>query len=521
MERNAPRQPLVLEVFVKWLLDKARENKIPLLATFLFGALAHMFAFTNKLVNHDEVNTLFFKGGTSPLGRWGLALLDRIFPDYSMPWIYGVLTVLLIAIAVCLMVDVFRIHKPLLQILLSGVVITFPTLTGTLTYMFTSSSYAVSLLLSVLAVFFLQSPSRKFIFLALGCMIASLSIYQSYIALAASLSVVLLIQQLLQGEPVSTVIRRGFCFVGFLVASLGLYYIATQLVNHLKHTGFDGYASSSSMSFSLLSLPTDVADAYQTFLQYFTEGYRGLIPTLFSRKLHSLLLITMAVLLLAWFFAQAKRDFPRLLLLLALIAVLPLAINCMHLFATLDAVHTLVLYSFVSVYILGIILTDVCLPLLPTASFSRLCKTLSLNLLTLALSAIIVANTYIANEAYLTLYLRYENAYAFYTSLFADLKMMPEFDEDSKLALVGTFQEPTYYLEKFYFSDHITGTDGFLPDVYSKDRFMEYYIGYPLTFATDAEVSAISQTEEYRQMATYPYYGSIRVIDDYIVVKLS
>lgn len=520
MERNTPRQPLILEVFVKWLLAKARENRLPLLSTFLFGALAHMFAFTNKLVNHDEVNTLFFKGGTFPLGRWGLALLDRIFPDYSMPWIYGVLTIFLIAIAVCLMVHIFRLRNPLLQILLSGVIITFPTLTGTLTYMFTSSSYAVSLLLSVLAVFFLQTPSKKFIFLSLGCMIASLSIYQSYIALAASLLVVLLIQQLLQGETVRTVIRRGFCFVGFLASSLGLYYIATRLVNHLKHTGFDGYASSS-MSFSLLSLPTDIADAYRTFLQYFTEGYRGLIPTLFSRNLHYLLLITMAVLLLAWFFTQTKRDFPRLLLLIALIAVLPLAINCMHLFATVDAVHTLVLYSFVCVYILGILLTDACLPLLPTASFFKLCKTLSLNLLTLALSAIIVANTYIANEAYLTLYLRYENAYAFYTSLFADLKMMPEFDEDSKLALVGTFQEPAFYLEKFYFSDSITGTDGFLPDVYSKDRFMEYYIGYPLTFASDAEVAAIAQTDEYQQMATYPYYGSIRVIGDTIVVKLS
>ena len=145
----------------------------------------------------------------------------------------------------------------------------------------------------------------------------------------------------------------------------------------------------------------------------------------------------------------------------------------------------------------------------------------TLNAMSLVLALTVAASTYIANESYLLLHLRYENAYAFYTSLIADVKMTPDFDENTKLAVVGTFQEPSYYLDKFPFSDHLTGTDGFLPDVYSKDKFLEYYIGFAIPMASDEEISAITATPEYENMAVYPYYGSMQMFDDILVVKLS
>ena len=121
----------------------------------------------------------------------------------------------------------------------------------------------------------------------------------------------------------------------------------------------------------------------------------------------------------------------------------------------------------------------------------------------------------------MNLHLRYENAYSFYTALAADIRQMPEFDEDTTIAVVGTWQEPSFYEEKFTFLTELTGVKGFLPDSYSRAKFLEYYIGLPIPAASDEEIAAISATAEYAEMPVYPYYGSTKFFGDVLVVKLS
>lgn len=137
------------------------------------------------------------------------------------------------------------------------------------------------------------------------------------------------------------------------------------------------------------------------------------------------------------------------------------------------------------------------------------------------MALILVSNIYTANAVSLNLYLRYENAFSFYTSLAADLKMMPEFNENTRLAVVGDYHSPDFYYEHFYEATSITGTAGFFPDNYSKNAFLEYYVGLPLPFASDEEIQKITAAPEFADMAVYPYYGSMRFFDDILVVKLS
>lgn len=516
---NKERSPMLLELAVKWLVQKANEYKIPLFTALIVGALAHMFAFTNKLVNHDEVQSLFSKGGTVVLGRWGLGALDSIFPNYSMPWIYGVITIILIAVSCCILVRIFSIRSKLLQGLLAGLVISFPALTGTFGYMFTSSSYAVAFFLAVLAVWLIGHKQIWYSIPALMCMILSLSIYQSYISIAASMLVLLLIQQLLCGEDFLPTLRRGVYFVLFLILSLAGYFIATQIVFVITDTEWSSYASGG-VAMSVSSIVNGLFLAYDSFLRFFTESYHGLIPTAFSRLMHALLLMAMAVLLLLHLRREKPKNICSLLLLLVLIGVLPLAINCMYLITATESIHTLVLYSFVAIYIFAAILIDECLSLPASSKILEIGRQFSLNAAALAIAVIIIVNTYVANQSYLNLYLRYENAYAFYTALVADIKLMPEFTENTKLAVIGDYREAAYFDEQFEDTDRITGVHGFIPDSYSAERFLTYYIGLPIPFASSEEIVAIQSSAEYQEMAVYPYYGSMRLFGDILVVKL-
>lgn len=520
MERKNAPDSLILENAPKWAAVRIKENKVPLTASLIFGILAYMFAFTNKLVNHDDVFSLFSKGATVDFGRWGLGALDSILPNYSMPWLYGILTIGLIAVSICIIIRIFAIRSKLLQVLLAGTIMVFPSLMGLFAYMFTSSSYAVSFLLAVLAVWFIQKEKKVYALPAMACMILSLSIYQSYVAIAASLLVLILIRQLLHEDKVLPVIRRGFYFVGFLIVSLGIYYAATQVILRLKGVVFSSYVSDS-LTFSIASLLESIALAYSSFWLSLTQGFHSLIPTAFSLKIHWLCFGAAAVLLLLWAMQQRGKNWGRFLLLAALIAILPLAINCMYMITSTDSIHTLVLYSFFAIYVFLAVVADALLETPMAQKAPELLRRLALNAVTLALAVIILVNTYVANESYLYLYLNYENAYTFYSTLVADIKMMPEFDENTKLAIIGEATLPEYYELQFADTRSITGLCGFTINCYSQSRFLEYYLGFSIPSASQEEIDAISASAEFEQMAVYPYYGSMQMFGDILVVKLS
>src|SRR5699024_688192 len=105
-----------------------------------------------------------------------------------------------------------------------------------------------------------------------------------------------------------------------------------------------------------------------------------------------------------------------------------------------------------------------------------------------------------------------------------DIQTMPGFDENTKVAIVGDFEDP-YKRDTLYFAfqdvRRIAGTWGISPGFYSKDAFFNYYLGMSVSCISDEEAEAFRQLPEFAEMPCYPYYGSIRMIGDTIVVKLS
>ncbi len=506
--------PLVLETAAAGAAGFFRKYRSAFLSSLFCGFLAYGFAFTNKLINHDEAHSLFMKGGTVTSGRWGLGALDTIFPNYSMPWIYGILTLLLVAAAVCLLAEVFCIRNRLLQALLGGTVTVFPSLIGLFGYMFTSSSFALSFFLAVLSVTLLRRRSWYWI-PAGACLVLSLSIYQSYISVAAALLVLALIRDLLTDTMPGAVLKRGIFYVAFLAASLVVYYLGTLVVLKITGTELGGYASGN-FTFTPSGILAGAVLAYENFFRFFTEGYCGLIPTAFSRVLHKLLPIVILGLLL-FLCGKKKGSVSGLVLLAVLVCMLPLAINCMYMITSEESIHTLVLYSFTAIYVFALMLAELTLQ----ETDGKLLKAVLTNVLTAILVLVVIINTYVANQAYLHLHLRYENAYAFYTSLAADIKLQPEFTPDTKLAVIGSYRQPEFYTEQFEHIHTITGVYGFVPDNYSNESFLTYYVGFPVPFASQEEIAAIRESDEFAEMSTYPYYGSLRSFGDILVVKLS
>lgn len=519
MKADNRKQTLLFEQIIDIASLFFRTYRVPMISSILFGMLAHGFVFTNKYINHDEIYNLFGKGATVDSGRWGLGALDSILPNYSMSWIYGILTVFLIAVSVSLIIHIFSVESRILQALLSGAVVVFPVWTSTFSFMFTSSSYGIAFLMAVLSVLLLRKPNIFFRLCGLGCAIFSVAIYQAYIAIVASLLVLTLIQGLLTGDNLLRVFVKGLFYVGFLILTLGFYYLATQAILILKDVAFNTYASERN-SFEISSLPRNISLAYSHFFCAFKTGEYALFPTSFTQWLHIFCFAACGIMLCVLFCVK-RMKLSRILFILALAAVFPLAVNCMYLFTLEEAIHTLVLCGTMVVYVPLVVIADHCISQIPTEKCLDWLRHIALNILFITLSAIIICNTYFANEAYLASHLQYENAYAFYTSLLSDIRMHPEFDENTKLAVIGRWDYPDYFSRKFDFTYHLFGYQNSSPAEYSMDRFLEYYVGLSIPFASTGKTKRIENSEEFAQMPVYPYYGSIQMLDNTLVVKLS
>lgn len=485
-------------------------DRLPFVSAFLFGLTAHMFAFTNKLVNADEVQSLLGKGATITSGRWGLEAVKLLFPDYSLPWLWGLVSLVLISLSVCLIIRLFDIKSPLIKVLLAGLITSFPSQTGVFCFMFTSSAYAFSFLCAVLAAYlFCRGVKRRGIVCAV-LMTASLGIYQAYIALTASLFVVYMIKMLLDGESAKNTLILAVKALLMLVISLALYAGITWAVLHFTGAEFNTYVTD---NVNERGIAGRVRMAYDFLVYYLSYREFALITSEASRWLHILLFALCAAALITAAVKRARQGSVTAgALILVCAFLMPIAVNCMYLVMAKDSIHTLVIYSFAAFYVLAALLMELVL------AGGEAVKRAGRDLAYLALTVTLISNVYFANKVYLKLYLQYENAYSFYSIMLSRAENLDGFNEDTRLAIIG-FQDNKLTSFPEIDTGYITGVNAELVNIYSRENFLRHYLGTDIALADEETVSRLAATEEFAAMAEYPYYGSVRMIDGFAVVK--
>ena len=494
-----------LERLTEKLASAVRRNKTALLSAALFSLAAYMFVFTNKLLNLDEVAGLFGKGETLSSGRWALYLTSFLFPDYSMPWINGLLSVLMLSVSAAVIVSLFRIERDVNKVLFAALFVTFPSQIITFSYMFTCAPYALAVLTAVLSVVLtLKGGKGKFILAAL-LLCFSLGIYQAYITIPASLYVVCAIRDTAKEEKsIQSILKNGLRCIVNMVLALVLYFVINRLVMHFAVTEYNSYASAA-WNTDIRSLLSGLRTAYTAFLGYFYKGYYHLAPTRSSMLVHILALLVSAIAAVLWLVRCKDRG--RRILFLALLAVFPLSVNCIYVISSQR--HTLMLLGFTSVYLLMICLTE-----LMDAKKLK-------NALTVCLSLILVCNVFYANRIYLKMKLEYEEAFSFYSGLITRVKSTEGYDADTMLIITGDADEKNLvcHADEIDTSDIVGLMEGLL-NIYSRYDFIKYYVGYDYKPIDWDGWGKLDKMDEVNRMPLYPYDGSVKKFGDYMVVHL-
>ena len=492
-----------------FLTAKYRENRLPFLTAFFVGLLTYMYCFTNKFETMDDLCCFFGTGSSLVLGRWGLKLSELFFPMTSVPWLNGMISLLFLCAAVCTIVRMFDFHDPVIVVLLSALLISFPTQVCTFGYMYTAPQYACALYLAAASARIASEDlNRKRFAAAVALLALSIGIYQAYVAEAASLLVVYCLLCILRGEQGNAVLLKGLIYIAMLAASMAAYMLINFTVNKMLAVEMSEYATESLSGIGEYLFGIRVA--YTAFLGYFTKGYYDLIPTKTSLVFHVVAAVTV-VLLLIWHFSKKEnRNEGKLGVFLLCLALFPLAVDCIRVISVLF--HNLMLFSFTSVYILTAVVFENC-----SADLMLKRRNTVKDVLAVCMAVVMVINIYYANAVFMKLFMQFEQAHSFYTSIITELRQDPGFNEDSVICIVG---DNSIFDNAGIDLNNLAGMREGIVGTYSQSEFIRFYLGMTLNVAGWDITDVLAEREEVIQMPPYPYYGSVQKLDGYFVIRL-
>lgn len=503
-----------------------REYRRIFAISFALTLLTHLYLFTNLFINHDNINGIFdnCSFGLSS-GRWLLQAATKLAGDFSSPWLDGIIAASFLAAACTVFAAVFHIHHLLPACLLSLCMVAFPTVTSIFTYMFTSSQYILALLLSVLAAWLFHRQGFVGSLLGVLCIACSMGLYQAFFCFAAAVLVLTMIAEVCEGrwrEDLKGFFVTGLRYLACLALGLILYLVITKLCLWYTGTALVDYQGISSMGqITVLALLQRIKEAYRTlFLYYFRNPmYPDLFPVL---VMIGLLVDAVLVGLLFWA-RQLYKNMASLLQLTILLVIFPLVCNSIYLMADTKTVHNLMVYPALLPLLLPVILgnqitmQDLSILIKPNGRYTRTLAAL------LACGILLIQAAFghqffiIANRAYTYMDLTYESTYAYLARLTAKIELQEGYAPDTHVAFLGNATQLPVAPDV-----HVTGvlTTESSINMYSRYKFLQYFMSSPYHYASQEEVTAVRASLEFQQMPCYPAEGSIRTIDGVIAVKL-
>ena len=99
------------QVFSAWKSKITKQDKYTFWTVVVVGLLTHMRVFISDIPNHDGMSSIYFDQNMVVSGRWFLSVACGFSSYYSLPWIIGLLAILVLAVTAVLLTEVLEIKK--------------------------------------------------------------------------------------------------------------------------------------------------------------------------------------------------------------------------------------------------------------------------------------------------------------------------------------------------------------------------------------------------------------------------
>ena len=515
-------------------LKVLKDKRFPLVmvGSFIWGIIAHGMMLFNKFSYHDDA--LWVDGfndiDTYGLGRWGRAVAGIIArmifggKHSSTPLFFGLFTIACIALMLYLSCKRLRIQDTLVIISLSGVMVCFPAVTGMFGFMFVAPYFFFGSFLGVLGGYIYYSNKTKMTFAVCTVLMAlSVALYQ------ANIPINLMILLLFMLDDVCTLDMdwKDYFIVAAKNILLCVCFMAEYLLSNSAALKIKGMALSDYKGVSSFGMTTPaeyisrIITAYKRFIKPVDYvGRQGVSANMFPWSLkyyHILLIITTLVLLIM--FIRTFKNNRKVVQVLLIIAISPLFAYSIYAMVTESEIHGLMTYG------------EVFLFFLPAYFWSRFAENDSCDLkrLRIVLGWVTVSLTLVigvvfaryANVCYLKANVMLQEAIGYYNCLIARIQGTPGYTGDTPVLYIGdsSKNDEDFSGDKLFDPIYLPPyhRNSIIND-YAWEETMELWCGFS---PVKADPGTVLSTDTIDEMPTYPDEGSVKMVDNTIVVKFS
>ena len=510
----------------KWSISNDTVRRIFLYA-FLFGVIAHGSVMSKAIFWGDGISSAYHVGVNIAvrMGRWMRALLAYIVArafggqNPSLPLLYGSVSVLFIAASALVIVRTLQIQKKILQLLLCGMMISFPVVTGTFGYMYTAPYYFLGLFLATLAVLAVRTCKGIAGFLiGAVCVCCSMALYQTYVAVTVSLFVISLIFDIVNDRypKFSDFLKNAFCYLGVCVAGFVAYMVIWKLCLRFMNLAASDYQGISSLGQKgIASYLHSIVTIYKKFFLIGLNSSDNLYP-MGLRKVQIVILAISAAFSVYIVVCRLKKNVLFGIALALLIAMLPVCFNVIYLFGS-NKVHTVMLYGQCMLYVYLICLIDHIIR--GEAKLGAFCYRLSVAVLLL----MVCMNVFFDNGCYLKAEMMTHQNISNMTVLVSRIKSLDGYRDDMPVCIAPLGQRDATITPDDDLSDYTITPYGMLipyakrPEMRRIKRMLSRYCGFSPRYIN---YEKFKNKDAVKQMPDYPDAGSVQIVDGTVVVRM-
>lgn len=491
--------------------------------SFVAGLFIHLFGLVNILHNHDSIYRIPTGYGTGVRsGRWFLTILgelvEQIFGGYNLAWLNGIIFIALIAISVGFIVRIFEISSYKSAVLIGICMVAFPSVASTLFYRFTTIYYGISIFLSIFAVYAVKRFKYGYM-LSILCIALSMGIYQAYVCFAIALFVLLLIKLSLQDDTsIKKIAITGLFYCVILILGVLLYFLLMKCSLIVYNTTLVDYKGINNMGiFSIQRITGLIKYAIKSVVYLPLQDYEDIAQTKLIGFSYAVIgLISLAELIIV--FVTKKVKPLHILSCFVFCALLPLAANFVVVMCGIDDVYTLMVFPLVTLLFLPLILESI----IPATNGKHTRITKYLGRATVAVLGIIIClYAYQANANYTIQYYNNEQIKNYYNRMITQVQMTEGYDTEKKWVFIGEINDPL--LTKSWSKVNHYGGNMALKTLlnFRRTSWIENYLGISVPIAKESDINILIETPEVLEMPCWPNEGSIKIIDNFVIIKLS
>lgn len=491
-----------------------KNGVIAFASTFIVGLLVHMVMLVNDVPNHDGLASIYSDQDMLISGRWFLKYACAISSYFTIPWIIGVLSLIYLGIAAIFLCKILEADRPLVIILISSVLVSFPSIASTFAYVFTMDGYMLGVLLAILAVYLTDKGRVGFLYGGV-CLALSMAIYQAYLPVAMILCLYLVMIRFGSDNEVSVKLKYSLRYVYMGAIGAALYYIILKLLLIINGVSLGTYQMSEAEAVSLVSRLKAI---YLDFAVFSVKG-----NVLFS---NTFAMIAMVVLFVTWVvslcYRATKRKWFRsawfYICLIACTILIPLISNVILIITPNATYHLLMRYQWAIMIIVMIaFVNDV---------FVEYCDVKMLDVISLGtvLATIVIVFSYALSDniAYSNLLKKYEKTYAYCLRLADRIEQTEGYYQGIPVYMIGVVGDDNYPVtditEKV--TDHMLGMSGdyLLYTGENYEAFFKHYLGISFNILDPSEANYYYESW-YEEMPSFPAAGSIKIVDGVLCIK--